>query len=270
MALLGHGSTPTRGPHFEPVRRSTRFLLHHIDDHGLIATSAESTRSMYAHGFATMYLAQVYGVEEDMHQQARLHEVLQDAVELITQAQSPQGGWLYTPNPTSGDEGSVTVTQIQALRACRNAGISVLPATVDRAVGYIRASANADGGIRYSIESGGSGRPPISAAAVAVLYNAGKYDDPLAEAALRFAQRTLSIQHDTSYWFYGHLYLSQALYQRGGDDWSKYFAALSAHLIETQDIDGSWSSNGYGKAYGTALALTMLQLPWAKVPIYQR
>ena len=48
----------------------------------------------------------------------RLHDVLTRAVKLITRSQSSAGGWLYTPD-SNGDEGSVTVTQIQALRACR-------------------------------------------------------------------------------------------------------------------------------------------------------
>ena len=46
------------------------------------------------------------------------------AVKLIARSQSGPGGWLYTPD-SNGDEGSVTVTQIQALRACRNAGIRI-------------------------------------------------------------------------------------------------------------------------------------------------
>ena len=49
-----------------------------------------------------------------------------DAIVLISRSQSRDGGWLYTPDD-AGDEGSVTITQVQALRACRDAGISVPP-----------------------------------------------------------------------------------------------------------------------------------------------
>ena len=48
------------------------------------------------------------------------------------------------------DEGAVTITQVQALRACRNAGISIPTKVINKAVKYVVDSANPDGGIRYS------------------------------------------------------------------------------------------------------------------------
>ena len=48
------------------------------------------------------------------------------------------------------DEGSTCITQVQGLRACRNAGITVSEKTVREAVGYIRKSANPDGSIARS------------------------------------------------------------------------------------------------------------------------
>lgn len=225
---------------------------------------------MYGHGFSTMYLAQIYGMEEDRRRQRNLHGVLTRACELTARSQSRAGGWLYTPE-SNGDEGSVTVTQIQALRACRNAGITVPPKTIENSVAYIRKSANPDGSIRYSVSSGGGGRPAITAAAVAVLYNAGRYDDPLAEKALQYSMRTLPVNGSgNGHHFYAQLYLAQALYQRGGEDWDQYYAKMAAWLVARQGRDGSWVGDGVGTTYGTALALTILQLPYAYVPIYQR
>jgi hypothetical protein len=34
--------------------------------------------------------------------------------------------------------------------------------------------------------------------------------------------------------------------------------------------DGSWNGDGIGKAYGTAIALIILQLPYKYLPVYQR
>lgn len=268
MALLGSGSTPSRGPHWQSVRRATDFLVSCADETGLIGAPAEG-RSMYGHGFATMFLAQVHGMEEDLPRRKRLVEVLEAAVRLIADSQSDAGGWLYTPED-DGDEGSVTVTQIQSLRACRNAGLIVPPTTVQGAVDYIRKCANPDGSIRYSLRSGGPGRAPITAAAVAVLYNAGRYEDPLAESALKYAVRNLPVNGRSGHYFYAHLYLAQALYQQGGDRWADYYTSLAARLMREQQGDGSWEGDGVGSTYGTAVALTILQLPWALVPIYQR
>ena len=270
MALCGSGSTPTRGPYFLHVRRATEFLLTAAQPDGVITAPAEEGRSMYGHGFSTMFLAEVFGMEEDERRQRELHAVLTRAVELTSRSQSKAGGWLYTPE-SNGDEGSVTVTQIQALRACRNAGIVVPAKTIDTAVDYIRQSANPDGSIRYSVKSGGGGRPAITAAAVAVLYNAGRYDDPMAEKALLYALRTLPINGSgNGHHFYAQLYLAQALYQRGGEDWAEYYRKISTWLLTKQDREGPWQRDNVGTTYGTAIALTILQLPYAYLPIYQR
>ena len=76
------------------------------------------------HFAATLFLAEVYGMEGDTTRQKRIHDVLVRGVRITERSQSRAGGWLYTPNQ-DGDEGSVTVTQIQGLRAARNAGIKV-------------------------------------------------------------------------------------------------------------------------------------------------
>src|SRR4030095_5245982 len=126
-------------------------------------------------------------------------------------SQSRAGGWLYSPT-SDGDEGSVTVTQIQGLRACRDAGIQVNAQTVKNAVRYIEKSANPDGGVRYMMSMGGEGRPPITAAAVAALYNAGAYHSPAALKCLSFCDRTISVNSGGGVWghfYYSHLYLAQ-------------------------------------------------------------
>ncbi|MEZ6036825.1 MAG: prenyltransferase/squalene oxidase repeat-containing protein [Planctomycetota bacterium] len=272
MAFIASGSTPTRGRYWPQVRRSVEFLLKHADNQsGVISVPAEEGRSMYGHGFATLYLASVYGMEEDVRTQEKLKRALDKAVALIAQAQSSAGGWIYTPDSNS-DEGSVTVTQIQALRACRMAGIVVDKKTIDKAIDYIKRCQNTDGSIRYSLGSGGDGRPAITAAGVAVLYNAGVYDDqPFVDKAVQYCKKHIRVSVDnTGHHYYTQLYWGQALYQRGGEDWTKYYEELTKWLLKQQSKDGSWNGDGVGTAYGTAIALTLLQLPYAFAPIYQR
>jgi hypothetical protein len=274
MGMLGSGSTATRGPYARQIARSVDFLLDRCArSTGLICAADEYSRSMYGHGFSMLYLASVYGMEPDLRRQARIKKVLSAGIKLIAKAQSAEGGWLYTPDD-GGDEGSVTVTQVQALRACRNAGLTVPKKTIDMAIRYIERSQQPDGGIAYRVGMSGS-RPPISAAAVAVLYNAGKYDSPMAAKALKYCKEKIAIDEDSSsgwwgHFFYSHLYMSQAMYQAGEKEWTGYYPRIAKALVSRQGSDGSWDDSGVGKVYGTAIALTILQLPHENLPIYGR
>jgi hypothetical protein len=224
---------------------------------------------MYGHGFSMLFLAQVYGMEEDKGRQSRIRAVLRKAIQLTGRSQSRDGGWLYTPD-ARGDEGSVTITQVQALRACRNAGLHVPKKVIDNAIRYIERSQQTDGGIAYRVRMRGS-RPALTAAACAVLYNAGKYDSPAAEKCFKYAwghcQPTAT---STGHFFYTQLYMSQAVWQKGDKWWSRYYPGIQKFLLRTQQGNGSWQGDGAGLIYGTAIALLILQIPYNHLPILSR
>ena len=100
---------------------------------GLITgPTQDSGKPMHGHGFALMFLASRL---RDDHQgvapPARSATAIRKAVTLTSQGQSAAGGWTYIPG--AGDEGSVTVTQVQALRAAHNAGFLVPRAVIEEA-----------------------------------------------------------------------------------------------------------------------------------------
>ena len=276
MAFLGHGDTPSRGRWAERVQRAARWLTdsRQAGRNGLITGGdGEESRSMYGHGFSTMFLACCLGEELEPELEQRIRKVLRAAIELTARSQSARGGWLYTPD-SGGDEGSVTVTQVQALRACRNAGLAVPIQTIKKAVAYIEASAQPDGGIAYQAGMQGS-QPAISAAATAVLYNAGEYDSPVGKRCFDYCRKNIgsgqaAVSRGFGHWFYTHLYWSQANWQAGGRDWDGYYPAIRDHLLRTQSADGSWQGDGVGQVYGTAIAVTILTLPYERVPLYMR
>ena len=272
MAFVAAGSTPTRGKHFQQVRDAVAFVCKQANPTtGLIANVVEDPQPMFAHGFATLLLASVYGMEEDRREQDRLKRVLDRAIGLIASAQSAAGGWYYQPTDNS-DEGSVTVTQMQALRACRMAGLVVDKRIIDRAVAYIERCQNQDGGIRYRLGVAGESRPAITAAGLAVLHDAGVPETtPFVQQAMRFCQQHVQVAIDTTgHHFYTHLYWSQALYQRGERPWTVYQEQIGKWLQSRQRADGSWEGDDVGPVYGTAVAALILHLPYAYVPIYQR
>ncbi len=273
IALMAGGHTPVEGQYAKNVRRAVDYIIGSANPNGLIARMGEEQRPMFGHGFAMLFLAEAYGMEQDTARQARIKRVLTKAVELTAKSQSRYGGWLYTPD-SGGDEGAVTVTQVQGLRAVRNAGIRVPKATIDNAILYIEKSANSDGGIRYTARGGGSSRPPITAAAVAVLYNAGDYDNPVAERCLAYLKKlTRGNNYSRAFSghrYYGMLYMSQAMYLSSEENWESYFPVIREELIRTQATNGSWMGDSVGTTYGTSIGLITLQLPYKYLPIYQR
>lgn len=274
-ALLAHGDSPTRGRYAPPLNRGTEFLLKCKNKSGLIASAnQDGGQPMHGHGFALMYLASVYGTltKEAMREQCR--EVVEGGIQLTAQGQSAAGGWTYIPG--SGDEGSVTVTQVQALRAAHNSGFLVPRGTIEAAVKYVDKCSTPEGGIMYSLGSGGGPRLPISAAAVATLYNAGEFDAPIAKRCLDYTWGNFRDGKDRwnragGHAYYCHLYAAQAFYLSGDEYWDTYFPDIRDQLLAFQNkADGSWQGDGIGKTYGTAIALIILQLPYKFLPVFQR
>lgn len=270
LAFLMDGNTTTQGRYAPQVDRATTFLLRSVNPNGLFARGEADARPMHGHGFATLFLSQVYGVTEDKVRAGQIHEALTKAIKLTGQAQSTLGGWLYTPDARA-DEGSVTVTQIQGLRGCRNAGIAVPKSVIDQAMEYLTKSLNEDGGIRYTAAARGPSRPALTAAALVCWFNAGQFDNPLVGPALQFCKDNVRPTSTRGGWdFYAHLYMSQALWVSSSPDWDEYYRKRADFLIRLQREDGSWEADNVGDIYGTSIALIILQLPFQQLPIMQR
>ncbi|MFP4026836.1 MAG: prenyltransferase/squalene oxidase repeat-containing protein [Candidatus Brocadiia bacterium] len=274
LALAAGGNTPIEGKYAKRVRQAADYILKRANRTGLIAGMRNTSRPMYGHGFSMLFLAEIYGMEPNPTRQKQIRNVLQKAVQLTSQAQSKDGGWYYTPDSHT-DEGSVTVTQIQGLRACRNAGVKVPKSTIDKATTYIQKCQQKDGGIAYRLGMNGS-RPAITAAAVATMYNAGEYENPVAHGALKFTLRHVRKQKKDPWQayrghsYYGMLYASQAVWFSGDQNWQDLFPQMRSALLKKQQDDGSWQGDNVGRVYGTAVALLILQLPNQYLPILQR
>ena len=307
LAMLMEGSTVREGKYANNIRRAVDWLMDRSmkgnQRDGLIGNPdhpTEAGRYMYGHGFALLFLACVYGEEDDRERRERLKDILTRAVKYAAAAQSSHGGWFYT-SKTEGhdqDEGSVTVTQMQALRACRDAGISVPKEIMKKGHDYLRTSTDAQGGVVYSLGRGGvgapagGGRPALTAAAIAGLFSAGEYKDELIRKWFRFCQKSIPlggvggarIGHDE----YTHFYYAPSIYFLGDDGWAKMFPGDSAEqritwsgykkamfdsLVTSQSGDGSWPGGGgwsVGPVYSTAVYCTIMQLDHGTLPVFQK
>src|SRR5262245_52026633 len=267
MAFLSSGSTPGRGKFGGNVSRAVDFILDHTDESGFISVAGSATHGhMYGHGFATMFLAEAYG----MSMRADIREKLGKAVDLIVNTQNSEGGWRYQPVRREADI-SVTICQVMALRAARNAGLRVPKDTVDRCIDYVKRSQNADGGFMYMIQ-GGPSDFPRSAAGVVALYSAGIYEGPEIDKGLNYVLQFMPRGDDfnkQNHYFYGHYYAIQAMWHAGGDRWTRWYPAIRDALVKRQSDDGSWMDPICAE-YGTAMACIILQIPNNTLPIFQR
>jgi len=272
MALLAEGSTTTQGKYAPNIRRAVDYLVSRSRPNGLIG-EARDDRYTYGHGYSMLFLSQVLGEEEDLDRRETLIEVLTKAVQFTGEAQTQAGGWGYVSAKDGHDfdEGSTTITQVQGLRGCRNAGIPVPKEIIDKAIKYIRQCTLPDGGVQYS-SKGGGGRPAITAAAIACLFNAGEYDSDYIPKLLDYANRSLANIGNESFghWHYAHYYYAQVKYREGDTTWKEYRDKIYNRIISEASPNGSWSQGYIGTIYTTAINLTILQLEDAMLPIYQR
>jgi hypothetical protein len=267
LAFMAAGSTPGRGPYGGPIDKALVYVMDNTSNAGFVCVSGSATHGpMYSHGFGTLFLAEAYG----MTHRAELREKLEKAVRLIVDTQNDEGGWRYQPVPADADL-SVTVCQINALRAARNAGIFVPKETVENCIKYVKQSQNSDGGFRYMLQ-GGASAFPRSAAGIVALQSAGEYFGKEVDDGMSYMKQfvpEMKFGQRFSHYFYGHYYAAQAFWIRGGDDWMKWYPAIRDELLRRRSAQGYWQDS-IGNEYGTAMALIVLQMPNNYLPIFQR
>ncbi len=264
IAMMSAGNLPGRGQYGDHVTRATDYIIASSQPNGLLSETDEHG-VMYAHGFATLFLGEVYGMTRD----ERVKDPLTRAVRLIQKVQNHEGGWRYTPAPYDADI-SVTITQVMALRAARDSGIKVEKSVIDKAVQYVQDLQNPDGGFNYMAGSGNNSAFPRSAAGVATLYYAGISEGKPIDAGLAYVERFTPGRGratEINHYFYGHYYAAQTMFLAGGDHWAKWYPAIRDELIARQNPDGSWTGE-VSAEYCTAMALIVLQMPNRYLPVF--
>lgn len=266
LAFMQGGSMPNRGKYGEQVQKCLNFILANSQESGLIASDT-SHGPMYGHGFATLFLGEIYGMTGDENVKERLLK----AVHLIEKTQNSEGGWRYQPVPYDADI-SVTICEIMALRSARDAGVKVERDVIDKAIHYVETCQNPDGGFCYQSDMHGAGSGYArTAAGVAAMYYAGRFEgDGLTKGLNYLAKFTPGSgeQAAEGMYFYGHYYAVQAMFLAGGKYWKDFYPAIRDQLIERQDkTAGNWSGEA-GDAYATAMGLIILQMPNRLLPVY--
>jgi len=303
LAFLGAGYTDREGPYPQVVAAAVEALLAGQQAHG--GFGADERVAGYNDALATFALAEYYALTGER----RLVEPLQRAVERLAGSQQELGGWDYRPSPAAGrNDTSITSWAVQALQACTVAGVEVPRETLVKAALHFARMTESSGRVRYS--DGGTGyRLNERTLRPVFRYGAGmtacgltstqllgwRSDGPmlLRQRALvlgqlpstRLARASEASQfHNEYYWYYGTI----AMFQCGGEAWSRWNATLRDTLLPLQDRSmaadgtrrhsfGSWPPYGPqwgkwgrigGRVYTTAICTLTLEIYYRHTPAY--
>jgi len=258
MAFLAHGEDANHGPYAKNIRKGLEYIYaQQNENNGYIGSS------MYNHGFATLALAESYGMVKD----ERLAPALQAAVDLILSAQerNPQGAWRYSPESPDADT-TVTGCNLVALFAARNAGIPVPAEAFKKAQTYMSRCRSADGAYGYT--SPGGGKPTLTAIGNLTLSLAKSTESKGYQASVKYLKGQMNYR-DKYYPYYFEYYMSQALFHADEALWNQWNALNIRYLSALQTREGSWPGNK-GPTFSTAGALLSLALNYRFLPIYEK
>lgn len=291
LAFMAGGHQPGRGRYGRVVSRALDFVIRREDPGipGFLSNPRATLHGpMYGHGFATLFLAEAHGMVPNGELRDRLKGTLGRAVNLIIKSQNHEGGWRYQPRPADADL-SVTICQIMALRAARNAGFSVPKSVADRCIKYVKDCQDLQftGGFRYQ-RFGGPPGFARTAAGVVALHSAGVYEGQEVQKGLDYLLQNCKpgagrqagpfggFNEMQIHYYYGHYYAVQAMWTAGGRYWREWYPAIRDELLRPQNQggdrqgDGSWFDHRICRHYSTAMALIILQVPNNYLPILQR
>ncbi|MBA3707316.1 MAG: terpene cyclase/mutase family protein [Planctomycetes bacterium] len=275
LAFMGAGHTPDNGEYGINVARSLQFIVHNAQPNGLLYKVGMEGEPMYHHGLATLALAEAWGMSQDKV----LRDVVKRAADLIVSTQNGEGAWGYKPMVMGGDL-SITVMQLMALRACKDAGVYVPKESIDAGIQYVKHCHNSvdrgkDGGFAYS--PGGESGMARTGAGVLSLQVAGNYRAGEVKQGVAYIMQFKPVgtrEVEANFYYYAHYYAAMGLYQAqsvgewGKKAWKAWYPAITKSLTETEEPAGSWPQS-FGN-YSTAMALMILQIPYRYLPIYQR
>ncbi len=270
LAYLGAGQSHLEGKHREHVQHGLEFLLASQASDGNLSADAELFARMYCHGIATLALCEAYALTGD----ERLKPGVTRAVNYSLRSQHAEGGWRYQP----GDRGDMSQFgwQVMALKSAELAGMPIPAETKFRMTRFLR---SCSGGTYHGLAAYRPGdrasRTMTAEAMVCRVFLASENDAATLDEATRFVLEELPSARDANvyYWYYGTL----AMFQRQGNDWRKWNAAMQPALLDSQRFDGrfagswdpdqQWGAYG-GRVYSTALGALCLEVYYRYLPLH--
>ena len=262
MSFMLQGHVPGEGKYGKATAKAIDFLIS-VEKNGYFHHAKD--RGMYEHGLALLALSEAWGQSQD----PRIRPALKRAVNTTLNAQNHEGGWRYTPRPSTADT-SCTSMQVVALASAREAGIAVPEKTIQRAVDYLTAcEVRSTGGFTYQLAAGaplGGANLARTACSTLALMLSDQHKHPATRGGVGYitAQSDLVFDH-VGHYHYAHYYAVQVMYQAGDKHFNRWYPKISKGLLKKQKEDGSW-----GRPVETGFAILTLGVPYRYLPIYQK
>lgn len=269
MSFMLQGHVPGEGKYGEAMNKAIDFLIS-VQQSGYFHNDTD--RGMYEHGLALLALSEAWGQSKD----PRIRPALIRGVNVTINAQNHEGGWRYTPRPTSADT-SCSAMQIVALASARESGIAVPANTMQRAADYLIAcEIRATGGFSYQrladAPLGGAGFARTAACTLALML-CGEHKNPatLGGVAWLSATSDSGFEGNDKTFHYGQYYAVQAMYQAGDEQFNKWYPKISKALLTSQHENGGWGQDKNSfSAIDTGFVILTLGVPYRFLPIYQK
>jgi hypothetical protein len=277
LAYLGAGHTHRGGPHATTVERGMTFLLRIQKPDGDLRGASVNV-GIYCHAMAALALCEAYALTGD----ERLREPVERAVTFLLKARTADGlAWRYQPGDRFGGDTSILGWAVMVLKSAKEVGVSVPEDARRGALTWLEmVSRGKSGGLAVYRPSGGYEVTPTMTAeawACRQFFGVGG-PGPASEEAAAFLMLHGPDRDPFNlyYWYYATL----AMYQHGGENWTRWNARVRDQLVRRQErgshADGSWDprlckdkhdSLG-GRVYTTALAVLTLEVYYRYLRLY--
>jgi hypothetical protein len=267
LAFLAEGHTPRSGEHALAVKRGFDWLLSEQKASGMVGP--ESGHPMYNHAIAGLALLEAGMVTRD----EGLQTAAAMAVAYTVSAQNEAGGWGYTSRSPDSDT-SVAAWQAMLLRVAKLSGNQGVISAMVKAQQSLRTRVGAEGRVGYrTVGQFPNGHHALTAAGMFTLQMTSHTPDAelLAKQAGILLERPAVYGADPGWQPVNDLYFAYfgtlAMFQAGGESWSRWWPPLRDALVKAQQGDGGWPealdrwySYG-GQVYATAVSVLTLETP---------
>jgi hypothetical protein len=272
LAFLGSGYTQADGKYADTVGRGIGFLLLQQKPDGDLRGRSRAV-GMYCHAMATLALCEAYALTGD----TRLREPVERAITYLIGARAKDGlAWRYDRGFSMGDT-SILGWVVMALKSAKVVGIPGPDTVRAGALGWLeKVSGGAARGLgRYQPQEPVTPTMTAEAWVCRQFLGTGGPGAASTEAAdYLLAHSPARDPYNLYYWYYGTL----ALYQHGGDAWTRWNAEVRDQVVERQHKTGhkagSWDPDDSlygakgGRIYCTALATLTLEVYYRYLRLY--
>ena len=274
LTFLGAGYTQTDGRYAEVVGKGLDFLIQQQKPTGDLRGQSQVV-GMYCHAMATLALCEAYALTGDDH----LAGPAELAISFMVKGRARDGmAWRYAPGAPAGDT-SILGWVVMGLKSAKEVGIPIPnePSVRRGTLLWLDkvATGQSKGLARYQPWE------PVTPTMTAEAWVCRQFLGVGGPGASSTEAADFLLQNDSDrgtsnvyYWYYATL----ALYQHGGEPWSKWNAKIRDKIVGLQSTaghqTGSWGPDDSlygakgGRIYCTALAALTLEVYYRYLRLY--